>query len=67
MGLRTVRKGCGGSRGQGACLCVRNPSGAYVLFANLTTLARMLREGDIASDEELRREWLRIEDDGPGQ
>ncbi len=53
--------------GQGACLWVRNRSGAHVLFANLTTLAWMLQEGDIASDDELRREWLRIEDDASGR
>ena len=43
-----------------ATLWVKDTSGATVLFAHLTNLASFRLDGTIATDEELRRDWLRI-------
>jgi hypothetical protein len=45
-----------------ASLWVRDQTGATVLVANLTNLANWRATGIIASDDELRRDWLRIGD-----
>jgi hypothetical protein len=45
-----------------AVLWVTDHSGEAVLMANLTNLANWRLDGTIAGDEELRREWLHIED-----
>jgi hypothetical protein len=44
-----------------AVLWVRSHSGAIPLVANLTNLASWRLDGTIASDAELKREWLQIE------
>lgn len=45
-----------------AVLWVKDRSGAAALMANLTNLARWRSDGTIGSDEELMREWFRIQD-----
>jgi uncharacterized protein (DUF2249 family) len=45
-----------------AQLWVRDQTGETVLVASLTNLAEWRATGVIASDDELRRDWLRIGD-----
>lgn len=45
-----------------AVLFVTDDSGASVLAVNLTNLANWRLDGTIASDGELKRDWLQIED-----
>jgi hypothetical protein len=45
-----------------AVLLVKSRDGSSSLMVNLTNLAHWRADGTIASDEDLRREWLRIED-----
>lgn len=45
-----------------AVLLVKSRDGSRTLMVNLTNLANWRADGTIASDEGLRREWLRIED-----
>ena len=47
--------------GQEATLWVTDNTGATVLMAHLTNLANWRLDGTIASEEELRRDWLQIE------
>lgn len=48
--------------GDEATLWVKDAAGAMVLMTHLTNLAAWRLDGTIASDEELRRDWLRIRD-----
>ncbi len=43
-----------------ATLWVTDTTGATVLMVNLTNLANWRLDGTISTDEELRRDWLRI-------
>ncbi len=43
-----------------AVLFVKVPVGTSPLMANLTNLAAWRADGTIASDEELRNQWLRL-------
>jgi hypothetical protein len=45
-----------------AVLLVKSRDASGSLMMNLTNLAKWRADGTIASDEDLRREWLRIED-----
>lgn len=44
-----------------AVLFIRASDGTSSLMANLSNLAAWRADGTISSDEELKREWLRIE------
>jgi len=48
--------------GEEATLWVTDDTGGAVLFVHLTNLAEWLSDGTIANDDELRRDWLLIED-----
>ena len=48
--------------GDEAVLSVKTRAGPTAMFANLTNLANWRADGTIASDEELKRDWLQIED-----
>jgi len=50
------------ANGDEAVILVKSRDGSGTLMVNLTNLATWRVDGTIASDEELRREWLRIED-----
>ena len=43
-----------------ATLWVTDTSGTIVLLVNLTNLANWRLDGTISTDQELRRDWLRI-------
>jgi hypothetical protein len=43
-----------------ATLWVKDSTGAMVLMAHLTNLANWRLDGTIATDEDLRRDWLHI-------
>ena len=45
-----------------AVLWVQDHSGTSVLLASLTSLANWLADGTIASESELKRDWLQIND-----
>ncbi len=45
-----------------ATLWVTDTSGATVLMVHLTNLADWRLDGTISTDEELQRDWLRIDD-----
>jgi len=45
-----------------AVLVVRSRDGSGTFMVNLTNLATWRADGTIANDEDLKREWLRIED-----
>jgi hypothetical protein len=44
-----------------AVLFVKDESGSMPLMANLTNLASWCADGTIPTEEELLREWLRVE------
>jgi hypothetical protein len=48
--------------GDQAVLLVKSRDGSRTFMVNLTNLAAWRADGTIASDEDLRREWLRIDD-----
>ena len=48
--------------GNDAVLVVRSRDGSGTFMVNLTNLATWRADGTITSDEDLKREWLRIED-----
>ena len=48
--------------GDQAVLLVKSRDGSRRFMVNLTNLAAWRADGTIANDEDLRREWLRIED-----
>jgi hypothetical protein len=43
-----------------AVIFVKGPGGTTPVMADLTNLAALRKDGTIASDDELKREWLRI-------
>jgi len=45
-----------------AVIWVRDEDGSIPLMANLTNLAAWLTDGTIATEEELLRDWLQVED-----
>ncbi len=49
------------ANGDEAVLSVKTRAGSTAIMANLTNLANWCADGTIASDEELKREWLQIE------
>lgn len=48
-----------GSLGDESCIFIKDEFGKKVLMANLTNLGRWQADGSIASDKELRENWLR--------
>jgi hypothetical protein len=44
-----------------AALFVKASNGTSLLMANLTNLAKWRADGTISSDEDLKRNWLRLE------
>ena len=50
------------SDGGDAVIWVKDEAGSVPLMANLTNLAAWRADGTISSEEELLREWLRVED-----
>jgi hypothetical protein len=53
--------------GDQAVLLVKSRDGSRAFMVNLTNLAAWRAGGTIASDEDLRREWLRIEGPSGGE
>jgi hypothetical protein len=53
--------------GDQAVLLVKSRDGSRTFMVNLTNLATWRADGTIASDEDLRREWLRIEGPSGGE
>ncbi|MGC1187386.1 MAG: hypothetical protein WA871_08330 [Candidatus Acidiferrales bacterium] len=43
-----------------AAIFAKAPNGASTVMANLTSLAAWRADGTISSDDELKREWLRL-------
>lgn len=44
-----------------AAISVKAPDGTSLMMANLTNLAAWRADGTISSDDELKRDWLRLQ------